>query len=173
MLGHPHVGQDDVGVEGVEQRERRLAAVGHLDLVAVLLEQRAQDEADVLFVVDDQDPAHGAKSLHGHTYLQNEAMTSARQSRARNLCVTRCGGSSGCACEASMGSGVRTGLDRLATHADARGRAARPRGWGSLAHAASVDRRLVHARDILDALGVRAARRASAPSTATAARRRT
>jgi uncharacterized protein YbbC (DUF1343 family) len=49
---------------------------------------------------------------------------------------------------------VRTGLDRLATHPKlgAELRAARV---GLLAHPASVDRRLVHARRILDALGVR------------------
>ena len=50
---------------------------------------------------------------------------------------------------------VRTGLDRLATHsklgADLRSAAGRV---GLLAHPASVDRRLVHARRVLDALGV-------------------
>jgi uncharacterized protein YbbC (DUF1343 family) len=51
---------------------------------------------------------------------------------------------------------VRTGLDRLATHAvlSAELRATRV---GLLAHPASVDRRLVHARRILDDLGVRPA----------------
>jgi uncharacterized protein YbbC (DUF1343 family) len=51
---------------------------------------------------------------------------------------------------------VRTGLDRLATHPKlgAELRAARV---GLLAHPASIDRRLVHARRILDALGVRVA----------------
>jgi uncharacterized protein YbbC (DUF1343 family) len=51
---------------------------------------------------------------------------------------------------------MRTGLDRLATHATlgAELRAARV---GLLAHPASVDRRMVHARHILDALGVRVA----------------
>jgi uncharacterized protein YbbC (DUF1343 family) len=49
---------------------------------------------------------------------------------------------------------VRTGLDRLATHANlgAELRAARV---GLLAHPASVDRRLVHVRRVLDALGVK------------------
>ena len=49
---------------------------------------------------------------------------------------------------------MRTGLDRLGTHPKlgAELRAARV---GLLAHPASVDRRLVHARAILDALGVR------------------
>jgi uncharacterized protein YbbC (DUF1343 family) len=49
---------------------------------------------------------------------------------------------------------VRTGLDRLATHPKlgAELRAARV---GLLAHPASVDRRLVHVRRVLDALGVR------------------
>jgi uncharacterized protein YbbC (DUF1343 family) len=51
---------------------------------------------------------------------------------------------------------VRTGLDRLATHPTlgAELRAARV---GLLAHPAAVDRRLVHVRSILDALGVRVA----------------
>jgi uncharacterized protein YbbC (DUF1343 family) len=51
---------------------------------------------------------------------------------------------------------MRTGLDRLATHPKlgAELRAARV---GLLAHPASVDRRLVHTRRILDALGVRVA----------------
>jgi uncharacterized protein YbbC (DUF1343 family) len=49
---------------------------------------------------------------------------------------------------------VRTGLDRLATHPKlgAELRAARV---GLLAHPASVDRRLVHVRRVLDALGAR------------------
>ncbi len=51
---------------------------------------------------------------------------------------------------------MRTGLDRLATHPKlgAELRAARV---GLLAHAASVDRRLVHGRRVLDALGARVA----------------
>jgi uncharacterized protein YbbC (DUF1343 family) len=48
---------------------------------------------------------------------------------------------------------VRTGLDRLATH-PALGAELRSLRVGLLAHPASVDRRLVHARLILDALGV-------------------
>ena len=51
---------------------------------------------------------------------------------------------------------VRTGLDRLATH-PALGAELRGLRVGLLAHPASVDRRLVHARHILDALGVRVA----------------
>ena len=49
---------------------------------------------------------------------------------------------------------MRTGLDRLATHPNlgAELRAARV---GLLAHPASVDRRLVHVRRVLDALGVK------------------
>jgi uncharacterized protein YbbC (DUF1343 family) len=49
---------------------------------------------------------------------------------------------------------MRTGLDRLATHATlgAELRAARV---GLLAHPASVDRRLVHARSVLETLGAR------------------
>jgi uncharacterized protein YbbC (DUF1343 family) len=48
---------------------------------------------------------------------------------------------------------VRTGLDRLATHPTL-GAELRGCRVGLLAHPASVDRRLVHARRILDALGV-------------------
>jgi uncharacterized protein YbbC (DUF1343 family) len=51
---------------------------------------------------------------------------------------------------------VRTGLDRLATHPKL-GAELRASRVGLLAHPASVDRRLVHARRILDALGVRVA----------------
>jgi uncharacterized protein YbbC (DUF1343 family) len=51
---------------------------------------------------------------------------------------------------------VRTGLDRLATHPTL-GAELRGARVGLLAHPASVDRRLVHARGILDALGVRVA----------------
>jgi len=51
---------------------------------------------------------------------------------------------------------MRTGLDRLATH-PALGAELRAARVGLLAHAASVDRRLVHARRVLDALGVRVA----------------
>jgi uncharacterized protein YbbC (DUF1343 family) len=48
---------------------------------------------------------------------------------------------------------VRTGLDRLATHPQL-GTELRAGRVGLLAHPASVDRRLVHARHVLDALGV-------------------
>jgi uncharacterized protein YbbC (DUF1343 family) len=48
---------------------------------------------------------------------------------------------------------VRTGLDRLATHPNL-GAELRAGRVGLLAHPAAVDRRLVHARRILDALGV-------------------
>ncbi|HEY8041457.1 MAG TPA: DUF1343 domain-containing protein [Polyangiaceae bacterium] len=48
---------------------------------------------------------------------------------------------------------MRTGLDRLATHPKL-GAELRASRVGLLAHPASVDRRLVHARRILDALGV-------------------
>ncbi|MGD0525504.1 MAG: DUF1343 domain-containing protein [Polyangiaceae bacterium] len=51
---------------------------------------------------------------------------------------------------------MRTGLDRLATHA-ALGAELRSLRVGLLAHPASVDRRLVHARHVLDALGVKVA----------------
>jgi uncharacterized protein YbbC (DUF1343 family) len=51
---------------------------------------------------------------------------------------------------------VRTGLDRLATHPKL-GADLRSARVGLLAHPASVDRRLIHARRILDALGVRVA----------------
>jgi uncharacterized protein YbbC (DUF1343 family) len=51
---------------------------------------------------------------------------------------------------------LRTGLDRLATHPSL-GAELRGARVGLLAHPASVDRRLVHARLILDALGVRVA----------------
>ena len=54
---------------------------------------------------------------------------------------------------------MRTGLDRLATHSAFATLGASLRGArvGLLAHPASVDRRLVHARSVLDALGVRVA----------------
>jgi uncharacterized protein YbbC (DUF1343 family) len=51
---------------------------------------------------------------------------------------------------------VRTGLDRLATHR-ALGAELRSARVGLLAHPASVDRRLIHAKDILEAIGVRIA----------------
>lgn len=51
---------------------------------------------------------------------------------------------------------MRTGLDRLATHPKL-GADLRSARVGLLAHPASIDRRLVHARRILDALGVRVA----------------
>jgi uncharacterized protein YbbC (DUF1343 family) len=51
---------------------------------------------------------------------------------------------------------MRTGLDRLATHA-VLGAELRGTRVGLLAHSASVDRRMVHARHILHALGVKVA----------------
>src|ERR1700689_3219651 len=53
-------------------------------------------------------------------------------------------------------SPMRTGLDRLATHPHL-GATLRSARVGLLAHPASVDRRLIHAKGILDALGVRIA----------------
>jgi uncharacterized protein YbbC (DUF1343 family) len=52
---------------------------------------------------------------------------------------------------------VRTGLDRLATHSKL-GEELRAARLGLLAHPASVDRRLVHARRVLDAIGARVER---------------
>lgn len=51
---------------------------------------------------------------------------------------------------------MRTGLDRLATHTEL-GAELRSARVGLLAHAASVDRRILHVRRVLDALGVRVA----------------
>jgi uncharacterized protein YbbC (DUF1343 family) len=51
---------------------------------------------------------------------------------------------------------VRTGLDRLATHSNL-GAQLRDAPIGLLAHPASVDRRMVHARRVLDAIGARVA----------------
>jgi uncharacterized protein YbbC (DUF1343 family) len=56
----------------------------------------------------------------------------------------------------SAESTVRTGLDRLVTHPSL-GAELRGARIGLLAHPASVDRRLVHSRRVLDALGVRVA----------------
>jgi uncharacterized protein YbbC (DUF1343 family) len=57
---------------------------------------------------------------------------------------------------ATLSPPVRTGLDRLATHAKL-GAELRGSRVGLLAHPASVDRRLLHARSVLDALGARVA----------------
>src|SRR5260370_36468968 len=54
----------------------------------------------------------------------------------------------------SLGSPMRTGLDGLATHPKL-GAELRNQRVGLLAPPGSVDRRLVHARQILEALGVR------------------
>jgi uncharacterized protein YbbC (DUF1343 family) len=89
-----------------------------------------------------------------------------QEARQRNRCVQD-PGTSGTAAAAvrvrreeppgrSLGGAVRTGLDRLATH-PALGAELRASRVGLLAHPASVDRRLVHARRILDALGIRVA----------------
>lgn len=51
---------------------------------------------------------------------------------------------------------MRTGLDRLATHSKL-GAELRSARVGLLAHPASVDRRLIHVRRVLDAIGVRVA----------------
>jgi hypothetical protein len=56
---HANVGQDDVGVERVQRGERGFSTVGDLHLVAVLLQQRTEHEADIFLVVDDEHAAHG------------------------------------------------------------------------------------------------------------------
>jgi hypothetical protein len=53
-LGHPHVGQHDVGTGGLEQLEPRLAALCGRDREAFVLQQDAQGVENGGFVVDDQ-----------------------------------------------------------------------------------------------------------------------
>ena len=65
------VGEDDVGSERVDEDERRLSAVGDLHVVAVALQQRLQNEADVLFVIDDKDAAHARRLPRATKKLQS------------------------------------------------------------------------------------------------------
>ena len=79
-------------------------------------------------------------------------------SSVRNACVNpaRVLGAAPAGPFALSSPGMRTGLDRLATHG-ALGAELRSARVGLLAHPASVDRRLVHARHALEALGVKVA----------------
>ena len=47
------------GPEGLDQRERLVAALRHLDLVPLPLEEAPHHQAEVFFIVDHQDAAHG------------------------------------------------------------------------------------------------------------------
>ncbi len=54
--GHPahaDVGKHEVRIETLQLLQRGLGTLGRLDLVVVLLEQRAEHEPDVFFIVDD------------------------------------------------------------------------------------------------------------------------
>ena len=62
-LRHAHVGEHDVGSKSVDQSQRLLAAFGRFDLVTLPLQERAQDEPLVLFVIDHQHASHGMQSL--------------------------------------------------------------------------------------------------------------
>ena len=62
-FGHANVGEDEVGAEHIELRERVFAVVRDLGLVAIFAEDRPQHEADVLFVINDQHATHGATLL--------------------------------------------------------------------------------------------------------------
>ena len=62
-FGHAHVGEHHVGTERVHQRERLFTALGGLDFVPLSLQQRAQDDPLVLFVVDNEHTPHGTQSL--------------------------------------------------------------------------------------------------------------
>ena len=53
---HPEVGEDDVGLDLLEQLQSRARVVGPRHLVAVFLEQRLQRSCRVDLVVDDHDP---------------------------------------------------------------------------------------------------------------------
>ena len=55
---HPHVGEDDVGAERLDERERLLTARRDLDLEALATEDGTDEKAKVLFVVHDEDTAH-------------------------------------------------------------------------------------------------------------------
>ena len=54
-LGHLQVGDDQVDVVLLEQREPLLAVLGGQDLVAVARELRGEDLPQVRLVVDDED----------------------------------------------------------------------------------------------------------------------
>ena len=80
---HAHVGQDDVRPEDIHQRQRGLPAVRDLHLVAVLLEEGAEDQSNVLFVVDDQDTAHDRLTSRRSA---NVARTTLPRPGRRSLC---------------------------------------------------------------------------------------
>ena len=164
-LGHAHVGEDDVGAERVDQRERRFAAVGDLDLVAVCFSSvrstsrmfssssttRTRRMVRNLFTVNVRRTRVNRESI---------ALASVARNRSSTVRLRR------------VSSGMRTGLDRLGDHAAARGRAPRRAGG-----ARSLTRRRStggsSTRAACSTRSARASRRASARSTATAARRRT
>ena len=149
-LGHTDVREDYVGAEGVDQRERRLAAVGHLDVVPVFLQEGAENEPDVLLVIDYEHAPHGYPQL-----LRIECTARARAHagiRVRRRAPQLAGSARGA--RASHENAMKTGILDSKTSARFAG-APRRRRVGLLAHPASVDRRLVHARHVLDELDLR------------------
>jgi hypothetical protein len=62
-LGHHQVGDDDVEAPAVEELDRLRAVGGLDDLVALALEGRGEDLAEVRFVVDDEELRGGHASL--------------------------------------------------------------------------------------------------------------
>ena len=53
--GHAEIGDDEMEAAGLDDPHRRLAAVGRLDLIALLRQQAGQGQPHALFVVDDED----------------------------------------------------------------------------------------------------------------------
>jgi hypothetical protein len=62
-----------VGAERLDERERLSPLVGDLDLVPFASQNGTDDQSKVLFVVDDEDTAHGMQTfLHPRRPARNE-----------------------------------------------------------------------------------------------------
>src|SRR5690606_36238605 len=152
---HPDVGQDEVGAEGIDERQRLLAAFGGLDLVTMAPQQRAQHDPQVLLVVHDQNASHSANiSTKFLPYMQPIHTLGGTFWRAR----PGLSGSGWFSHPRGFGrdSGeMLSGLDQLSSgHAGNLRRRLRNARVGLLTHAAAIDRRGRHGLDVFEELGV-------------------
>src|SRR5690606_13611557 len=83
---HANIGDDEVGAEAVDEGHGLLTIFGRLDLVALSTQEGAQDQAQILLVVDDQNALHRGQ---GTQILSQSKASLTQKLRARAAGDTR------------------------------------------------------------------------------------